>query len=432
MKKQFSECVSSPWMFIPAVYLIAGAVESGILQYGVTIMYKDLGYSNAFIGYLSFLQIPILISFLFAPYVDRLGSKRMLTIVFMFLMAIVSAVIPLTLSFQFWFTASSLAALLMLSISFALFKIVSEGYYIRALTPQLQAGFIGIKTAAIRLGIILTVAFLVGMAGRINVAEQTTVLGWQRMFVVLTCVIFAAGVYNLFFLPKPASDEPVLNTDTFALWAVFKEYLKQRRAILIILFIILYRFGEGLLLRMADPFFMDPVDQGGLAMDIPSLVTIKSFVAIPCTIAGGIAGGWLVKKFGLIKTFLPLSLCMSLPNLGYWWIAKTQSLDVVHFTGMLLNRDAMIVVSIESLGYGIGFSAFFYYLHAVAVGKNKTSLFAISTALMALGIYLPSTISGIVQEAVGYQTLFLLSFICALPGVFLIRFIPLNLNGRQL
>jgi PAT family beta-lactamase induction signal transducer AmpG len=249
------------------------------------------------------------------------------------------------------------------------------------------------------------------------------------MYGILAVAMLAVSIYNLFFLPKPEDDHAVKNAHSFALWEVIKEYMQQNRALLVIAFIVLYRFGEGLLLRMADPFFMDPVEQGGMAMAVTEIVTIKSFAAIPCTIIGGIIGGWLVKKYGLRKTFLPLSLCMCLPNLGYWYLAKTQGMADIAVFGFMLNRDVLWVVCLESLGYGIGFSAFFYYLHAIAVGENKTSLFAISTALMALGIYLPSAISGVVQEAVGYQSLFLLSFVLALPAICLLKFIPLE-KGR--
>ena len=419
---------SSPWIFIPAVYLIAGTVESGILQHGVTIMYKDLGYSNAFIGFLSFLQLPLLVAFLIAPYVDRMGTKRGLTITFMFAMAGISALIPFTFYLDSLFTIASLGSLFLLSVSFACFKIASEGYYIRILSPHEQAAFIGIKTAAIRLGIIFTISLLVGLAGRVNLANDSERLGWQVMFFVLVALIGLVAVYNWRFLPKPIDDMPNQGHGGFGLISVMREYLKQDKAILLIVFILVYRFGEGLLLRMADPFFMDPVALGGMSMAISELVAIKSFAAIPGTIVGGIAGGWLVARYGLRRTFLPLSALMCIPNLGFWYLAHFQSMVEVIIFGMSWNRDVLIVVILESVGYGMGFSAFFYYLHKLAIGENKTSLLAISFALMALGIYLPSMISGVVQELIGYELLFIASFLLAIPGVILTLFVPLGKN----
>lgn len=427
----FTKLGSSPWLFIPAVYLIAGTVESGILQHGVTIMYKDLGYSNSFIGFLSFLQVPLLVAFLIAPYVDRMGTKRGLTIGFMFAMAAISALIPFTFYLESLFTIASLGALFLLSVTFACFKIASEGYYLRILSPHDQAAFIGIKTAAIRLGIIFTISLLVGLAGRVNLSTESERLGWQVMFFVLVGLTGLAALYNWRFLPKPLDDMPNRERGGFALIGVMREYLKQEKGLLLIVFILIYRFGEGLLLRMADPFFMDPVALGGMAMAIPELVAVKSFAAIPGTIVGGIIGGWLVAKFGLRRTFLPLSALMCIPNLGFWYLAHLQPMIEVTIFGISWKRDVLIVVLAESVGYGMGFSAFFFYLHKLAVGVNKTSLLAISFALMALGIYLPSMISGVVQETIGYELLFVVSFALAIPGVILTLFVPLGCNGQQ-
>ncbi len=417
---------SSPWIFIPAIYLIAGAVESGVLQHGVTIMYKDLGYSNSFIGFLSFLQLPLLVSFLIAPYVDRMGSKRSLTIAFMFIMATISLLIPFTFYLDSLFTIASLSALFLLAVSFACFKIASEGYYIRILSSRDQAAFIGVKTAAIRLGIIFTISLLVGLAGRVNLEAESDRLGWQAMFFVLVILTGFAALYNWRFLPRPLDDSPNTEREGFALARVMGEYLKQEKALLLIFFILIYRFGEGLLLRMADPFLMDSVDVGGMAIAIPELVAIKSFAAIPGTIVGGIIGGWLVARYGLRRTFLPLSVLMCVPNLGFWYLAHLQPTAEITIFGMLWKRDVLVVVVAESVGYGMGFSAFFYYLHKLAVGTNKTSLLAISFALMALGIYIPSMISGVVQEWIGYEMLFIVSFVLAIPGVILTLFVPLG------
>ncbi len=423
-----AKLIATPWIYIPAIYLIAGAVEAGVLQYSTTIMYKDMGYSNSFIGLLALLNIPLLLSFLWAPYVDRWGSKRNLTIIFLFGMGLVTALIPFALYSKVMFTVTSLAAFFILSIMFTFFRISSEGYYIRILKPKQQAGFIGIKTGAIRLGIIASVAILIRMAGEINIAKNSNTLGWIWMYVILAATIFICAIYNFFFLPKPENDIALKHTGEFALLKVIKEYFKQDKVVLFIIFVMTYRFGEGLLVRMADPFFMDPVNKGGLGMDIPMLTIVKSFAGIPCTIIGGILGGWAVKKYGLKKSFVPLALLMSIPNLGYCYLAKTQSMATISLFGQLLNRDMFYVVCIESLGYGIGFSAFFYYLHALAVGQNKTSIFAISTALMGFGFYFPSAISGVLQEAFGYQTLFFLSFVLALPGIIMIKFLPLDIK----
>ncbi len=427
-KSVMGKVLSSPWLFIPAIYLVSGAIEAGVLQYGTTIMYKQMGYSNSFIGYLSFLQMPLVFAFLWAPYVDKWGSKRNLSVVFFFLTALITALIAVTVYFQFFFTFTSVAAFLLLAMVFSFFRISADGYYIRVLDKKRQAEFIGIKTAAIRLGIIGSVAILIRIAGEINENNNSTTVGWFWMYIILTAVVVAGGVYNMFFLPKPANDKPLEHIEGFALLRVCKEYLRQEKVILFIIFVLVYRFGEGLLVRMADPFFMDPIENGGLNMSIPVLTMVKSLAGIPSTIIGGLGGAWIIKKYGLKKTFFWLALCMSVPNLGYWYLAHFRDLTEFVLMGHTFNRDMFIAVCVESLGYGMGFSAFFYYLHALAGGKDKTSIFAISTALMGLGFYLPCALSGVLQEMFGYPTLFMLAFLTAVPGIILIFFLPLSVE----
>ncbi|HBG28844.1 MAG: hypothetical protein A2Y10_03680 [Planctomycetes bacterium GWF2_41_51] len=423
---------SSPWIYIPAIYLLSGTIEGGPLQYGTAIMYKDMGYANSFIGYLSLLNIPILLSFLWAPYVDSWASKRKLSILFLFLTGFITALIAVTIHFSIFFTLTSLTAFLLLAVVYSFFKIAADGYYIRILDPKQQAAFIGIKTSAIRVGIICAIAILIRMAGQINVSAESKTAGWVWMYIILSILLFVGAVYNFFFLPKTVNDKAVKNPQGFALFAVLKEYLKQNKAVLLIIYILLCRLGEGVLVKMADPFFMDPFEKGGLNMDIPSLTLVKSFAGFPCTIIGGIAGGWIIKKFGLKKTFLTLACCMSVPNLGYWYLAKTLPTAEIIILGQSLNRDMFSVVCIESLGYGIGFSAFFYYLHAMATGLNKTSLFAISSALMGFGFYIPCAVSGLLQEAIGYPMLFLCSFLLAVPGIAMVKFLPMTVNNTEL
>lgn len=56
----------------------------------------------------------------------------------------------------------------------------------------------------------------------------------------------------------------------------------------------------------------------------------------------------------------------------------------------------------------------------------KAGHYAIVTAFMAAGILIPGYFSGTLQEAVGYQNFFLISFLAAIPGMMIILSLPLN------
>jgi PAT family beta-lactamase induction signal transducer AmpG len=62
----------------------------------------------------------------------------------------------------------------------------------------------------------------------------------------------------------------------------------------------------------------------------------------------------------------------------------------------------------------------------ISRGEYKTSHFAISTGLMALGMMFPGLISGYIQQAFGYPIFFVLVFLLTIPGLITLFFIPLN------
>ena len=67
-----------------------------------------------------------------------------------------------------------------------------------------------------------------------------------------------------------------------------------------------------------------------------------------------------------------------------------------------------------------------FYLIEISGKKYKTSYFAISTGIMALGMMLPGMVSGYFQEHVGYTTFFLAAFCFSIPGMLLIPFLNLK------
>ena len=133
-----------------------------------------------------------------------------------------------------------------------------------------------------------------------------------------------------------------------------------------------------------------------------------------CLVVGGILGGWLISRFGLKKCIWPMAIALNFPDLFYVYMAYAQP-----EIGL-----AYVLVAIEQFGYGLGFTAFMVYLMQAARGRYKTSHFAISTGIMALGMMLPGFISGYLQEAVGYRMFFVIVCVLAIPGVLTILFIP--------
>jgi PAT family beta-lactamase induction signal transducer AmpG len=114
-------------------------------------------------------------------------------------------------------------------------------------------------------------------------------------------------------------------------------------------------------------------------------------------------------------------IAMHLPDLFFVYMAYAQP-------GIGLVYP---LVALEQFGYGLGFTVFTVYLMYSAQGRYKTSHYAISTGIMALGMMLPGFVSGWLQQAVGYRTFFIIVCLMTVPGMLTILFIPKNMMAEK-
>lgn len=86
---------------------------------------------------------------------------------------------------------------------------------------------------------------------------------------------------------------------------------------------------------------------------------------------------------------------------------------------------AACLIAFEQFSYGFGFTAYMVYLMYIS-GKSsyKTTYYAISTSLMALGMMVPGLVAGYLQKFLGYQNFFIMTAILGIPGIITIFFIP--------
>jgi MFS transporter, PAT family, beta-lactamase induction signal transducer AmpG len=429
----------SPWAFIITLYLPFGIIDYGLKVALPSNLFKLLEFSNQEIGLLSGIGLIASFRFAFAPWLDGATTKRRLSLVTLALGAMLAfgcAGLIYLLADRSFFLWGMVVMLFCLAIVGASHETAADGYYIRVLDPKRQAEFIGIKTAAVRAGVIFSTLVLLLTATRIaarygatgvdSVDKTGFHIGFAAAYAVAGALILAFAVYNKFVIPRIPQDQAVRHT-RFALGEVLREYFQQRGVFLMILLFLIYRVGQGFLEVMKGPFYLDPLDKGGMAADATAMPYFSLLSDMPWMIVGGIAGGYIVKWFGLRRTFIPLAIFMNLPNLFYVWLALTQPETSVLLFGETLNLGVLVGSSIESLGYGLSFSAMFYYMHIMATesGRNKTAILAVSLAVMNVGWMGPGMVSGFVQAEIGYYGLFLLSSFIGLIALLVIPFLPM-------
>jgi len=418
----------SPWLYIPTLYFAEG-IPYMIINVVSLIFYKKLGVDNVQIAFwTSLISFPWILKMFWAPFVDIYSTKRkwlLTTQVIMFF-----CLIFLALSLQlpnFFFI--SLAILTISAFISATYDIATDGFYMLALHPEQQAFFVGIRSLFYRFAILFSTGFLVFLAGYLEESTQNIALSWT-IVIALAAVIFAfLFIFHLVILPTPESNTNnsestrVSNINNIPFLRIVRSYFSQSKIVIILAFILLYRFGEAMLVKMASLFLLDKAELGGLDLSTKEFGLVYGTFGVISLIAGGILGGLLIAKFGLKKCLLPMALALNLPDIFYVYMAYAK--PPIEFIYPL--------VSLEQFGYGVGFTAFTVYLMYICKGEYKTSHFAISTGLMALGLMIPGAISGAIQQALGYPLFFVLVCLLTIPGMLTIFFIPLELeNNSQL
>jgi PAT family beta-lactamase induction signal transducer AmpG len=236
----------------------------------------------------------------------------------------------------------------------------------------------------------------------------------------LAALVFALiFLYHSFILPFPEADikrTPEAIADKTPFLVIFASYFRQKGIVAILFFILFYRFSEAMLLKLAAPFLLDHRDVGGLGLSTDDVGLVYGTIGVLSVIFGGILGSWLISKYGLKKCIWPFALILNLPHMAYIYMAYTQPTIELAYP----------LVAIEQLGFGTGFTAFTVYLMYVSRGEYKTSHYAISTGIMALGMMLPGFVSGYIEEAVGYQLFFIIVLLMGIPGILTLFFIPLE------
>jgi PAT family beta-lactamase induction signal transducer AmpG len=193
-------------------------------------------------------------------------------------------------------------------------------------------------------------------------------------------------------------------------------FLKPQIAVMLS-FVLLYRLGEAQLVKMVQPFLLDPRAQGGLGLTNDQLGLIYGTTGFIIFIFGALLGGFAVARRGLKFWLWPMLLAIHLPDAVFIWLAYAQPQNLyVIATGL----------AVEQFGYGFGFTAFMLYMIRIARGEHQTAHYAICTGFMALGMMLPGMGSGWLQEHLGYQHFFIWVILATIPSFIVAAKIPLE------
>lgn len=246
-------------------------------------------------------------------------------------------------------------------------------------------------------------------------------LAWMAVFLTLSVLFLLTAFYHHCVLPRPTTDHAPHNATAGNLlrefFETFKTFFTKPQAATAILFMLLYRLPEAQMVKLINPFLLDPIDHGGLGLTTGEVGLVYGTIGILGLTIGGIVGGIAAAHGGLKRWLWPMALSMSLTCATFVYLSYGSGHSL--FT---IN----LCVFIEQFGYGFGFTAYMLYLIYFSEGEHQTSHYAMCTGFMALGMMLPGMAAGWLQETIGYRHFFVWTMICCLATVAVCAFIKID------
>ena len=407
------------WSWVPSLYYAEGLPYAFVMIVSV-VMYKKLNISNTEIAlYTSWLYLPWVIKPLWSPFVEVFKTKRFWIIFMQLLIGAGLAGIALTIPSSNMFKYT-LAFFWLIAFSSSTHDIAADGFYMLGLSSHDQAWFIGIRNTFYRFAILTGQGLLVILAGQLeNIYND--VFAWSIIFAGLSFLFILFAFYHKWALPKPTEDNELSKLTIKKIIPnivnVFISYFKKPQIIIAVCFILIYRFGEAQLVKIAPLFMLDSIEMGGLGLTTSEYGFIYGTLGMIMLTLGGIFGGLLAAKHGLKYWIIWMALAMKLPDIVYVYMAYAQP-DNFYLIGSF--------VAIEQFGYGFGFTAYLLYMMMLSEGEHKTAHYAICTGFMALGMMIPGMFSGLLQETIGYRYFFNWVLVATIPGLILIKYIKID------
>lgn len=291
------------------------------------------------------------------------------------------------------------------------------------LTPEPRAGRSSrapsaTGSGAAALAAIAIAAGLVFLGVKFLLFAPFDVPGWiPNVTAILAAAVTPVAIVLALPMPKTEAGRPVTGLAgsyadmrrwlSGAVVEPFAEFINRsglKIALLILAFILLYKFGDAIAGVMANPFY---VRIGFTNEEIASVSKVFGLIA---TLVGVFLGGLLVARVGVHTGLLVGGILQMLSNLMF--AAQAAIGHDIYFL--------MLTIGFENLAGGVGSAAFVAYLSSLCNVAFTGTQYALFSSLAAIGRTVLSAPGGLLAESMGWVSYFLLSTVVALPGLLLL------------
>lgn len=384
-----------------------------------SIMYKNMGISDTQIAFwTSLIMFPWTIKPLWGPFLEMYKTKKFFVYATQVFTGLLFGLLALTLQMDHFFSFS-IAILTIIAISGSTHDTAADGVYLNELSPKLQAKFVGWQGAFYNIAKVFSGGVLVYFAGQLE-KEIGIHNAWMIVMFAYGIIMVSLGLYNMRVLP--AGNEVQKVTTVRAGFATLKDviitFFQKKNIWFSLCFIVFYRFAEGQAIKIVPLFFKASRASGGLGLSTSEIGLLYGVFGSIAFVLGSIVAGYYVSNKGLTKkTLLILCAFFNLPFAAYAFLAVAMPQELYIIAS---------AVAIEYFGYGYGFvGLILFMMQNIAPGKYKMAHYAFGSGLMNLGFMIPSMISGVLSDYLGYKVFFIWVLIATIPAFIVTWLVPL-------
>jgi PAT family beta-lactamase induction signal transducer AmpG len=375
----------------------ASGFPNQITESALQAWMKDAGQSNTQIGLLSYVALPYLLKFLWAPFMDRfpvplLGRRRGWMLLIQLLLAAGIGALSLQDPSRS-LPAVAVTALVIVFLS-ASQDIVIDAYRADVSLPEER----GVAAAANNLG--YRVCAWLAFAAALIAADA---LGWRLAFLVLAAAMLAFTLAT-WFAPEPEYPLAPPTSLKQSVRLSLQELLASPGALGLIVLIVTFKIGGAMALKFYTAFLLD------MGFSKTEIGLVAKAVFTSSAVAGGVIGGIWMIRLGLLRSMLFFGVLQTVAILSFYVLAVNGR----SFPLMIM------ATAFDNLAGSMGNIAEVALIMAMCSARFSAFQYALLSVLALLPRYLIGGPAGWLADHGGWPQYFLVTFLLGVPGIVMV------------